>query len=212
MPTVWMARRHPTLTCDPFSLKEGRYGTLIDTFWVGGASRGFLRRVSGHSRNQSRGFQGRLYWIAVARTTNRSTPQPIKGMEAKKKSAHVENMSRASDDNALNILRAFAQKDYDLIIGIGFAQKEASAGPRPSSHKHFAICRPEVTPQYSFAAVLRNTRARHRGGIAAMTSNDGGSRVCWRDDVPLIRRFEMGYEPVAKKVNRRHLSLRIIAG
>src|SRR3989475_11818871 len=46
--------------------------------------------------------------------------------EAKKKLGIGMKYVEASDDNASEpLLRAFAQKDYDLIIGVGFAQKES---------------------------------------------------------------------------------------
>src|SRR5438309_10223685 len=45
--------------------------------------------------------------------------------EAKKKFGIFLKYVEAADDNAYEtLLRAFAQRDYDLIIGIGFAQKE----------------------------------------------------------------------------------------
>src|SRR5216684_982758 len=47
-------------------------------------------------------------------------------MEAKDKLGTMIKYVEATDDNAFEpMLRAFAQKDFDLIIGIGFAQKEA---------------------------------------------------------------------------------------
>src|SRR5258708_38809527 len=61
--------------------------------------------------------------------------------QAKKKLGVFLKYVEASDDNSFEpMLRAFAQKDFDLIIGVGFAQKEpikkmASQFPQ----KHFAI-------------------------------------------------------------------------
>src|ERR1700757_4717967 len=46
--------------------------------------------------------------------------------EAKKKLGIFLKFTEAADDTAYeSLLRAFAQRDFDLIIGIGFAQKEA---------------------------------------------------------------------------------------
>src|ERR1700729_401950 len=68
------------------------------------------------------------------------------GMAAKKKLGIFLKYVEASDDNAFEpLLRAFAQRDFDLIIGIGFAQKEAIkkvAAQFPQ--KHFAIVDAEV--------------------------------------------------------------------
>src|SRR5437667_7067566 len=47
-------------------------------------------------------------------------------MEAKNKLGIYLKYVEATDDNAFEpLMRSFAQKDFDLIIGIGFAQKEA---------------------------------------------------------------------------------------
>src|SRR5258708_22559007 len=66
--------------------------------------------------------------------------------EARKKLGVFLKYVEASDDNAFEpMLRAFAQKDFDLIIGIGFAQKEAirkAAALFPQ--KHFAIVDAQV--------------------------------------------------------------------
>src|SRR5256885_9392724 len=46
--------------------------------------------------------------------------------EAKNKLGVFLKYVEAADDNAFEpLLRAFAQRDFDLIIGIGFAQQEA---------------------------------------------------------------------------------------
>src|SRR2546421_8531603 len=46
--------------------------------------------------------------------------------EAKKKLGIFLKYVEAADDNAFEpLMRAFAQRDFDLIIGIGFAQRDA---------------------------------------------------------------------------------------
>jgi basic membrane protein A len=109
-----------------------------------------------------------------------------------------------SDDNAFEpLLRAFAQKDFDLIIGIGFAQKEAVAKVAAQfPQKHFVI----VDSQVDAPNVRSLMFEEHEGGfmvgaIAAMTSQTGKIGYVGGMDVPLIRRFEMGYEAGAKKIN-----------
>src|ERR1700756_696806 len=68
------------------------------------------------------------------------------GQEAKKKLGIFLKYVEASDDNAFEpLLRGFAQRDFDIIIGIGFAQKEAVkkiAAQFPQ--KHFAIVDAQV--------------------------------------------------------------------
>ena len=109
-----------------------------------------------------------------------------------------------SDDNAFEpLLRAFAQKDFDLIIGIGFAQKEAIAKVAAQfPQKHFVV----VDSQVDAPNVRSLMFQEHEGGfivgaIAAMTSQTGKIGYIGGMDVPLIRRFETGYEAGAKKIN-----------
>jgi len=124
--------------------------------------------------------------------------------EAKKKLGIFLKYVEAADDNAYESqLRAFAQRNYDLIIGIGFAQKEAVkkvAAQFPE--RHFAI----VDAQMDVSNVRCLLFEEHEGAyligaIAAMTSKTGKIGFIGGMDIPLIRRFEMGYEAGAKKIN-----------
>src|SRR5436190_1946293 len=110
----------------------------------------------------------------------------------------------ATDDNAFEpSLQSFAKRDFDLIIGIGFAQKEAIkkvAAQFPK--KHFAIVDAEVNaPNVRSLMFQEHEGAYLVGAIAAMTSKTGKIGFVGGMDIPLIRRFEMGYEAGAKKVN-----------
>src|SRR5713226_2520652 len=125
-------------------------------------------------------------------------------MRAKKEQGITLKYVEASDDNAFEpMLRAFAQKDFDLIIGIGFAQKEpikkmASQFPQ----KHFAIVDAQVdAPNVSSLLFEEHEGAYLVGAIAALTSKSGKVGFVGGMDIPLIRRFEMGYEAGAKKAN-----------
>lgn len=125
-------------------------------------------------------------------------------IEAKKKLGITLKYVEASDDNAFEpLLRAFAQKDFDLIIGIGFAQKESIAKVAAQfPQKHFAIVDAEVVaPNVRSLLFEEHEGAYIVGAIAAMTSKTGRVGFVGGMDVPLIRRFEMGYEAGAKKVN-----------
>ncbi len=110
----------------------------------------------------------------------------------------------ASDDNAYETLhRSFAQKDFDLIIGIGFAQAEAVkkvAAQFPN--KHFAIVDSEVALPNVRSLVFEEQEGSYLvGAIAALTSKTGTVGFIGGMDIPLIRRFEKGYEAGVKKVN-----------
>src|SRR5580692_12221119 len=126
------------------------------------------------------------------------------GQEAKKKLGIYLKYVEASDDNAFEpLLRAFAQRDFDLIIGIGFAQKEAIkkvAAQFPE--KHFAIVDAEVdAPNVRCLLFEEHEGAYLMGAIASMTSKTGKIGFVGGMDIPLIRRFEMGYEAGAKEIN-----------
>jgi basic membrane protein A len=110
----------------------------------------------------------------------------------------------ATDDNSFEpMLRDFARRDFDLIIGIGFAQKEAmSKIAAQFPNKHFAIVDSEVP--------LANVRSlmfeEHEGSflvgaIAAKTSKTGEVGFIGGMDIPMIRRFEMGFMAGAKRAN-----------
>jgi basic membrane protein A len=125
-------------------------------------------------------------------------------MGAKKKLGVFVKYVEAADDNAYESqLRAFAQRDFDLIIGIGFAQKEAIkkvAGQFPE--KHFAIVDAQVeAPNVRCLMFEEHEGAYLVGAIAAMTSRTGTIGFVGGMDIPLIRRFAMGYEAGAKKIN-----------
>jgi basic membrane protein A len=124
--------------------------------------------------------------------------------EAKKKLGITLKYVEASDDNAFEpLLRAFALKDFDLIIGVGFAQKEPikkAAAQFPQTH--FAIVDAQIdAPNVRSLLFEEHEGAYLVGAIAAMTSKTGKVGFVGGMDVPLIRRFEMGYEAGAKKIN-----------
>src|ERR1043166_10077733 len=124
--------------------------------------------------------------------------------EAKKKLGIYLKYVEATDDNAFeSLLRAFAQKDFDLIIGIGFAQREAiQKGAAQFPQKHFALVDSQVDAPNVRSLMFEEHEGSYLiGAIAAMTSKTGKVGFVGGMDVPLIRRFKMGYEAGAKKIN-----------
>jgi basic membrane protein A len=107
-------------------------------------------------------------------------------------------------------MRAFAERDYDLIIGVGFAQgpiMEVVARDYPDVR--FAIIDGVIfeddgkTPKKNVASLVFN---EHEGSylvgvIAAKTSRTGTLGFVGGMDIPLIRRFARGYEEGARSVN-----------
>lgn len=126
------------------------------------------------------------------------------GSRAKKELGIFLKYVEATDDNAFEpLMRAFAQRNFDLIIGIGFAQKEAIAKvARQFPQAHFAIVDAQVdAPNVRSLLFEEHEGAYLVGAIAAMTSKTGKIGFVGGMDVPLIRRFELGYEAGAKKIN-----------
>lgn len=107
-------------------------------------------------------------------------------------------------------MRAFAEKNFDLVIGVGFAQgpimqKVASDFP----NMKFAIVDGVIfeadgkTPMKNVASlVFREHEGSYLVGmIAASKSKTGVLGFLGGMDIPLIHRFETGYEEGARSVN-----------
>jgi basic membrane protein A and related proteins len=99
-------------------------------------------------------------------------------------------------------MRAFAERDYDLIIGVGFSQTpiiEAVAKDYPNIH--FAIIDGVSNLPNVASLVFKEHEGSYLVGmIAAMTSKTGAIGFVGGMDIPLIRKFQVGYEEGAKSV------------
>lgn len=111
----------------------------------------------------------------------------------------------ASDINSIeNLHRQFAKKKFDLIIGIGFAQQDAiKKVALQNPHVKFALVDGQV--------VANNVRSllfeEHQGSflvgyLAAMKSKTKKVGFIGGMDIPLIRRFAMGYMAGVKYFNK----------
>lgn len=107
-------------------------------------------------------------------------------------------------------MRAFAEKNFDLIFGVGFAQgpiMQKVANDYPNIK--FAIVDGVIfeadgkTPKKNVASlVFREHEGSYLVGvIAASKSKTGVLGFLGGMDIPLIHRFETGYEEGAKSVN-----------
>lgn len=107
-------------------------------------------------------------------------------------------------------MRAFAEKNFDLIIGVGFAQgpiMQRVAKDYPNNK--FAIVDGVIfdddgkTPLKNVASlVFREHEGSYLVGmIAASKSKTGTLGFLGGMDIPLIHRFEKGYEEGARAVN-----------
>ena len=110
----------------------------------------------------------------------------------------------ATDSNSIEILhRSFAKKDFDLVIGVGFAQAEAVkkiADQYPQ--KKFAIVDGEVTAANVKSLLFEEHEGAYLvGALAALQSKTGKIGFIGGMDIPMIRRFDMGFRAGVEKVN-----------
>jgi basic membrane protein A and related proteins len=100
-------------------------------------------------------------------------------------------------------LRAFAERRYNLVIGIGFAQApiiELVAKDYP--HVNFAIVDGVSQLPNVASLVFKEHEGSYLVGIiAAKTSKSGVLGFVGGMDIPLIHRFAKGYEEGARSVN-----------
>jgi basic membrane protein A len=125
-------------------------------------------------------------------------------MEAKERHGIQLKYVDATDNNAFEpLLRSLAQKDFDLVIGIGFSQAEAMQKvARQFPTKKFAIVDAEVAEPNVRSLLFEEHEGSYLvGALAALTSKTGNLGFIGGMDIPLIRRFEMGYVAGAKKIN-----------
>lgn len=125
-------------------------------------------------------------------------------MEAKDKLKIQLKYVEAADDNAFEpMLRAFASKKFDLVIGVGFAQAEAIKKIATEFPKvNFAIVDAKVdAPNVRSLLFAEHEGSFLVGAIAALTSKTGTVGFIGGMDVPLIRRFATGFEAGARHVN-----------
>ena len=99
--------------------------------------------------------------------------------------------------------RAFAKRDYDLIIGVGFAQMDAvKKVSKQYPQRQFAIIDGVVEAENVKSLLFEEHEGSYLvGAIAALKSKTGQIGFIGGMDIPLIRRFEMGFVAGVKKIN-----------
>ncbi|OFZ55649.1 MAG: BMP family ABC transporter substrate-binding protein [Bdellovibrionales bacterium RIFOXYC1_FULL_54_43] len=110
----------------------------------------------------------------------------------------------ATDDNAFeSLLRSFAQRDFDLIISVGVSQADAVKKVSARfSNKHFVIVDAVVeAPNVQSLIFQEHEGSFLVGAIAGTMTKTGKIGFIGGMDIPLIRRFELGYGAGAKHVN-----------
>ncbi len=109
----------------------------------------------------------------------------------------------AIDDNAFeHLLRSFTQRSYDLIISVGVAQTSAMKKmAQKFPEKHFMIVDGEIKAPNVRSVLFQEQEGSFLvGAIAAMTSQSNKIGFLGGMDIPIIRRFEMGYRCGARFV------------
>jgi basic membrane protein A len=100
-------------------------------------------------------------------------------------------------------MRAFAERGYDLIIGVGFSQTpniEAVAKDYPNLNLAIVDGVSQL-PNVASLIFKEHEGSYLVGMIAAMTSKSGVLGFIGGMDIPLIHKFETGYEEGAKAAN-----------
>jgi basic membrane protein A len=100
-------------------------------------------------------------------------------------------------------LRAFAERGYDLIIGVGFAQAPLiESVARDYPNLKFAIIDSNIPlPNVASLVFKEHEGSFLVGMIAARASKSGKLGFVGGMDIPLIHKFETGYEEGARYVN-----------
>ncbi len=106
-------------------------------------------------------------------------------------------------------MRAFAERGYDLVIGVGFTQAPIMrVVAKDYPNIRFAVIDGVVleddgtpTPNVASLVFKEHEGSYLVGIIAGMTSRTGTVGFVGGMDIPLIRRFEKGYEEGARSVN-----------
>jgi basic membrane protein A len=104
-----------------------------------------------------------------------------------------------------SMMRALAGRKYDLIVAIGFSHAGAVKKVAPAFlSRRFVLVDSEVKqPNVTSVMFAEHEGAFLVGALGAMVSKTGNLGFIGGMDIPLIRRFAMGYEAGAKFVNSR---------
>lgn len=117
--------------------------------------------------------------------------------EAEKKFGIQLKTVESSDDTALEPNhRTFSQKGFDLVIGIGFVQLSAvEKVAKEFPNTHFLLVDSTVhLPNVRSVEFSEHEGSFLVGSLAALTSKTHTVGFVGGMDIPLIRRFEMGYK------------------
>jgi len=113
---------------------------------------------------------------------------------------YVEPASPAEDEQ---YLREFAENDYDLVVGVGFLMRDALEQVATDFPEvKFALIDETVElPNVSSLLFAEDEGSFLVGALAAMMSETGTVGFVGGMEVPLIKKFQAGFEAGAEYVN-----------
>lgn len=130
----------------------------------------------------------------------------FKGSQEAEKAFGVKvKVLEGRDNNSSEpMLRSLAEKKYDLIIAVGFSQGEAvKKVAEQFKDRQFVIVDSEVKLPNVKAVLFEEQEGSFLvGAMAALKSKTGKIGFIGGMDIPLIRRFLMGYEAGARHINK----------
>lgn len=127
-----------------------------------------------------------------------------RGIQRAEKELGVDTKTvEAPDNNAYETLqRSFAQKKYDLIVAIGFHQMDAvkKTAERFPNQKFLLVDAVVNSPNVRSVMFEEHEGSFIVGALAALNSTANTFGFIGGMDVPLIRRFQLGYEAGVKHI------------
>ncbi len=109
----------------------------------------------------------------------------------------------ATDNNSIeNLHRQFARRNFDLIIGVGFIQLDGvKKVAKEFPQKKFAIVDAELSASNVRSLLFEEHEGSYLVGVlAALHSTSNIFGFIGGMDIPLIRRFQLGYEAGIKSI------------
>ena len=115
----------------------------------------------------------------------------------------VKTVEARDAASAESLMRALAGKKFDLLIAVGFSHAGAVANvSRGFADRRFVLIDSEVKrPNVTSVMFAEHEGSYLVGAMAAMASKSGTVGFIGGMDIPLIRRFAMGYEAGVKSIN-----------
>ena len=128
----------------------------------------------------------------------------MEGLKLAEKELHITGKHvEATDDNSFEtLIRSFAQRKFDLIVLIGVSQADALKKIAPQfADRKFVILDAKVNAPNIKSLVFNEHEGSFLvGALASLSSKTGKVGFIGGMDVPIIRRFEMGYSAGAKYI------------